>query len=245
MYAVYHGPAGLAAIARRVHRFASVLAAGLRSGGVDVSDAPFFDTITVSVPGRARDVVAAARLGGVNLRLVDDDTVSISCDEATTRAAPDRGLVGLRRDGRHRDPRRGRRAARAADRREFLTHPVFTAHHSETAMLRYLRRLADRDYALDRGMIPLGLVHDEAQRDDRDGAGDQPRLRAGASVRAVRSDRRLPRAVRRPRALAGRDHRLRRDLAAAQRRLAGRVRRAAGDPQLPPLAGRRGAATSA
>ncbi len=155
MYAVYHGPEGLAAIARRVHRFASVLAAGLRSGGVDVSDAAFFDTITVAVPGLARDVVAAARLGGVNLHLVDDDTVSISCDEATTRAHLSAvwSAFGVTADVETHDEDAALPALRST---EFLTHPVFTAHHSETAMLRYLRRLADRDYALDRGMIPLG-----------------------------------------------------------------------------------------
>jgi glycine dehydrogenase len=155
MYAVYHGPAGLTAIARRVHRLASILAAGLRDGGVDVLDAPFFDTITASVPGRARDVVAAARLGGINLHLVDDDTVSIACDEATTRAhlAAVWSAFGVTTDVETHDVDADLPPLRST---EFLTHPVFTAHHSETAMLRYLRRLADRDYALDRGMIPLG-----------------------------------------------------------------------------------------
>jgi glycine dehydrogenase len=155
MYAVYHGPDGLTAIARRVHRFASVLAAGLRSSGVDVFAAPFFDTITVSAPGLARDVVAAARLGGVNLHLVDDDTVSISCDEATTRAHLNAvwSAFGVSTDIETHD---GDVTLPALRSTEFLTHPVFTSHHSETSMLRYLRRLADRDYALDRGMIPLG-----------------------------------------------------------------------------------------
>jgi glycine dehydrogenase len=155
MYAVYHGPAGLAAIARRVHRLASVLAGGLRSGGVDVADAPFFDTFTVSVPGRAHDVVTAARLGGVNLRLIDADTVSIACDEATTRAHLTAvwSAFGVTADVESHDDDSTLPALRSS---QFLTHPVFTAHHSETAMLRYLRRLADRDYALDRGMIPLG-----------------------------------------------------------------------------------------
>ena len=86
MYAVYHGPDGLQAIARRVHRLASIFAAGLRGAGVDIGDAPFFDTVTASVPGRAAEVVAAARGAGINLRLVDDDTVGVACDEVTTRS---------------------------------------------------------------------------------------------------------------------------------------------------------------
>jgi glycine dehydrogenase len=155
MYAVYHGPDGLTAIARRVHRLASILAAGLRNGGVSLTDGPFFDTITASVPGRAAQVVAAAANRGINLRLVDADTVGIACDEATTR---DHVTVvwdafGVTADVDDLDGDADLGAVRTS---EFLTHPVFNAYHSETAMLRYLRRLADRDFALDRGMIPLG-----------------------------------------------------------------------------------------
>ena len=155
MYAVYHGPDGLAAIARRVHRLASVLAGGLRAGGVAVTDAPFFDTVTATVPGRALEIVTAARAAGINLRLVDPDTVSVACDEATRRehllAVWAAFGVTAEIDDHDRDAALPR--LRATD---FLTHPVFTEQHSETTMLRYLRRLADRDYALDRGMIPLG-----------------------------------------------------------------------------------------
>ncbi|MQS37768.1 aminomethyl-transferring glycine dehydrogenase subunit GcvPA, partial [Streptomyces katsurahamanus] len=85
MYAVYHGPEGLRSIARRTHRYAAVLAAGLTAGGVEVVHGSYFDTLTARVPGRAADVVAAAREGGVNLRLVDDSHVSVACDETTTR----------------------------------------------------------------------------------------------------------------------------------------------------------------
>ncbi|MDT4946581.1 MAG: glycine dehydrogenase [Pseudonocardiales bacterium] len=158
MYAVYHGPEGLRDIARRVHRYAAILAAGLREAGVEVLDAPFFDTITARVPGRALDVVTAARLAGVNLRLVDAETVGIACDEATRREhlAAVWGAFGT--DLTVPDVERLDSDAQVVYPRssEFLTHPVFAAHHSETSMLRYLRRLADRDYALDRGMIPLG-----------------------------------------------------------------------------------------
>ncbi|MFC8301345.1 aminomethyl-transferring glycine dehydrogenase [Micromonospora orduensis] len=155
MYAVYHGPDGLRDIAARTHAMAARLAAGLRAGGVDVADVAFFDTVTAGVPGRAAEVVAAAAERGVNLRLVDADRVGMSCDETTTEAhlaavwaAFDVPVF----DGTV-DAALPAGLTRTTD---FLTHPVFRSHHSETAMLRYLRRLSDFDYALDRGMIPLG-----------------------------------------------------------------------------------------
>ncbi|MFD0628388.1 aminomethyl-transferring glycine dehydrogenase [Streptomyces sanglieri] len=159
MYAVYHGPDGLRAIAGRTHRYATILAEGLRAAGVDVVTGAFFDTLTVRVPGRAAETVAAARERGVNLRFVDADLVSLACDETTTRTqiAAVWAAFGADGDIEALD-------ATAADTLpegllrsdEILTHPVFHQHRSETAMLRYLRKLADRDYALDRGMIPLG-----------------------------------------------------------------------------------------
>ncbi|WFE35725.1 aminomethyl-transferring glycine dehydrogenase [Micromonospora sp. WMMD975] len=155
MYAVYHGPDGLRAIARRTHAVAARLAAGLRAGGVEVADVAFFDTVTATVPGRAARVVAAAAARGVNLRLVDADRVGVSCDETTTAAHVAAVWAAFGVDGVDGDVDAALPdgLARTSD---FLTHPVFGAHHSETAMLRYLRRLADFDYALDRGMIPLG-----------------------------------------------------------------------------------------
>ncbi|MFD6715537.1 glycine dehydrogenase [Micromonospora sp. TSRI0369] len=155
MYAVYHGPDGLRAIARRTHEAAARLAAGLRAGGVDVADVPFFDTVTAVVPGRAAQVVAAAAERNVNLRLVDADRVGVSCDETTTGAHLQAVWAAFGVDGFDGDVDAGLPDALARTS-EFLTHPVFHSHHSETAMLRYLRRLADFDYALDRGMIPLG-----------------------------------------------------------------------------------------
>jgi glycine dehydrogenase len=157
MYAVYHGPDGLRSIARRVHRFASVLHAGLVEGELDVLEVPFFDTLTVQVHD-AGEVVARALAHGVNLRLVDANTVSLACDETTRREhlVSVWAAFGLSL-GAEDIERLDADAPLAVTRStEFLTHPVFSAHHSETAMLRYLRRLADRDYALDRGMIPLG-----------------------------------------------------------------------------------------
>ncbi|MCT2280367.1 aminomethyl-transferring glycine dehydrogenase [Micromonospora chalcea] len=155
MYAVYHGPDGLRAIARRTHEAAARLAAGLRAGGVRVADVAFFDTVTATVPGRAAEVVAAAAARNVNLRLVDADRVGVSCDETTTPAHLSAVWAAFGVDGFDGDADAGLPdgLARTSD---FLTHPVFHSHHSETAMLRYLRRLADFDYALDRGMIPLG-----------------------------------------------------------------------------------------
>jgi len=162
MYAVYHGPEGLAAIANRAHRYAAVLAAGLRRGGIEVPHEAFFDTVLARVPGRAAAVVAAAAERGVNLRLVDPDTVGIACDEVTGREhlAAVWAAVGVTADESTVDELDAATtdALPPAIRRTsaYLTHAVFSAHRSETAMLRYLRRLADRDYALDRGMIPLG-----------------------------------------------------------------------------------------
>ncbi|HVE64917.1 MAG TPA: aminomethyl-transferring glycine dehydrogenase [Mycobacteriales bacterium] len=159
-YAVHHGPDGLRDIARRTHRHAAVLAAGLRAGGVEVVHDHFFDTVTARVPGRAEQVVANARADGVNLRLVDAHTVGVACDETTTRAelaavwgafdVPCLDIDSV--DAATADaipPGLRRRSA-------YLTHPVFTTHRSETSLLRYLRRLADADLALDRTMIPLG-----------------------------------------------------------------------------------------
>jgi glycine dehydrogenase len=159
MYAVYHGPDGLREIARRVHSHAASLAAALRAGGVSVDEAPFFDTVTAHVPGRARSVVAAALEAGVNLRLVDDDTVATACDE-TTGVADIRAVCAA--FGVSFPDDEGSHSALLDDdfplarTSTFLTHPVFHRHRSETAMLRYLRRLSDKDVALDRSMIPLG-----------------------------------------------------------------------------------------
>jgi glycine cleavage system P protein (glycine dehydrogenase) len=162
MYAVYHGPRGLRSIATRAHRMAAVLAAALRAGGVAVASEAFFDTLVARAPGRSDQVLAEAHARGITLRRVDADHVGVSCSELTTRAhlvevaaafgvsvtpteldeldaaTPDALPAGLRRES------------------EYLTHPVFHRYRSETALLRYLRRLADADMALDRGMIPLG-----------------------------------------------------------------------------------------
>ncbi|GAA0807458.1 aminomethyl-transferring glycine dehydrogenase [Spirilliplanes yamanashiensis] len=155
MYAVYHGPDGLRAIAERTHGHATRLAAGLRAAGVEVAHGAFFDTVTAVVPGRAAEVVAAAERAGVNLRLAGPDTVGVACDETTTAADVDAVLAAFGAE-----PYTGQVSSGIEGvlerQSDFLTHPVFRTHHSETGMLRYLRRLSDLDYALDRGMIPLG-----------------------------------------------------------------------------------------
>jgi len=160
MYAVYHGPDGLRTIAMRVHRYAAVLAAGFRAAGVHVVHDAFFDTVLAEVPGRADAVVAAAGERGINLRPVDADHVGIACDETTTRAELSAvwDAFGVAVSDVDDLDAATADALPAVLRREtdFLTHPVFRTHHSETGMLRYLRRLADKDIALDRSMIPLG-----------------------------------------------------------------------------------------
>jgi glycine dehydrogenase len=156
MYAVYHGPSGLRAIAGTVHQRARRLAAALTAGGLTVVHQQFFDTLTVQAPGRAAELFAAADRHGINLRLIDADRLGISCDEASTDAQLAELLAAFELDVQlpdNAEPAIGEPLRRSTD---FLTHPVFNTHHSETSMLRYLRRLADRDYALDRGMIPLG-----------------------------------------------------------------------------------------
>jgi glycine dehydrogenase len=160
MYAVYHGPDGLKAIAETVHERAGQLAGALRAAGADLVHDSFFDTLQVSVPGRAADISARAAENGVNLRLIDDDTLGLSVDEATTLSDLTLvvGAFGGRDSFGHADFSAAESAIPGdlARSSEYLAHPVFNTHRSETSMMRYLKRLADYDYALDRGMIPLG-----------------------------------------------------------------------------------------
>ncbi|MHA7294186.1 aminomethyl-transferring glycine dehydrogenase [Arthrobacter sp. HLT1-21] len=155
MYAVYHGPDGLKAIAERVHSQAARLAASL-AGTVTVVHADFFDTLLLNVPGKATEFLARAEAAGINLRLVDEDHLGVSCDETTTEEhlATLADVFGVDQVAELHGP-----AAIPADlvrTSTYLTHPVFASHRSETQLLRYLRRLSDKDLALDRTMIPLG-----------------------------------------------------------------------------------------
>ncbi|MEO1089295.1 MAG: aminomethyl-transferring glycine dehydrogenase [Pseudomonadota bacterium] len=153
LYACWHGPAGLEAIAKRVHGLTARLAAGLRSAGVPLAHTAFFDTLAVSVPGHASAVAASAVAAGMNLRVIDNDTVGIALDETTTETD---ALALARLFGAE----LGAAATVIPDglrrRSPFLTHPTFQTHHSETEMMRWLRQLQDKDIALDRAMIPLG-----------------------------------------------------------------------------------------
>src|ERR1700751_2439540 len=148
MYASYHGADGLAGIARRVHGHAETIAAAL--GDALVHD-KYFDTVLARIPGRADEVIAAAKANNINVWRVDDDHVSVACDEATTddhvAAVLDAFAVSAT------EPAPTDIATRTS---EFLTHPAFTRYRTETSMMRYLRALADKDLALDRSMIPLG-----------------------------------------------------------------------------------------
>ena len=160
MFAVYHGPRGVRAIAHHANRMAGLIADALRAGGVPPVHDHFFDTVRVVVPGRAAEVVAAADAEGVLLWRVGDDVVQFATDETTTAAD---ALVVLRAvlgdaapDALGFKPLARSIEAEHVRQTEYLTHPVFQTHHSETGMMRYLKYLADKDYALDRGMIPLG-----------------------------------------------------------------------------------------
>ena len=158
LYGAYHGPDGLVRIATRVHRLAGALAEGLRSGGLTVTNETWFDTLTVQVPD-ADETLAKARHRKINLRPVDLTTVGVTLDETITLAYLDAlfEIFGVEADAASLVetapsgiPTGLRRTS------DFMTHEVFHAYHSETEMMRYLRRLEDRDIALDRSMIPLG-----------------------------------------------------------------------------------------
>ena len=163
MYAVYHGPEGLTRIARRTHRLTAILAAGLRELGLSVPHTPFFDTLTLASGARTDALHARARAAGINLREIDDTRLGLSLDETSTPALVERLWMLFAEDGQPL-PDFAALAETVADAlpaellrtSRFLEHPVFHRYHSETELMRYLRRLADKDLALDRSMIPLG-----------------------------------------------------------------------------------------
>jgi glycine dehydrogenase len=169
MYACYHGPDGLTAIARRVHRHAMTLAATLKDYGLVISGTDAFDTIGVLLPGptEARAALLRAKAAGYNLHDAGDGMVQVSCDETTTQeqlrqviaALVGASMVGTGLDAADvqlTEPSGDSIPASLVRTSKFLAHPTFSAYRSETAMLRYLRRLSDMDVALDRSMIPLG-----------------------------------------------------------------------------------------
>ena len=162
-YAIYHGPGGLTRIARRTHRLAAILAAGLNKLGVRVEGGAFFDTVVAKPSDKSASVLARARAQGLNLRDFGDGRIGIATDETTTEddlvhvwtafaggKPPAFAAADLDRATADAIPVSLQRVT------PFLAHPVFNSHHSETAMMRFLKRLEDRDIALNRAMIPLG-----------------------------------------------------------------------------------------
>ncbi|GKQ53206.1 aminomethyl-transferring glycine dehydrogenase [Bradyrhizobium sp. Ce-3] len=158
MYAVYHGPEGLTHIARSVHRRATVLAAGLRKLGFTPTSEAFFDTVTVEAGAKQIELVTRAQAERINLR-IGATTLGIALDETTTPETVEAvwrvfggklSFAEIEAAAREALPKELRRSS------AFLTHPVFNTHRSETELLRYMRKLSDRDLALDRAMIPLG-----------------------------------------------------------------------------------------
>ena len=163
MYAVYHGPQGLQRIAQRVAVYTAVLARGLQAMGFEMVNASAFDTLTINTQNATQAIANRARSAGANLRWVSTTRLSISLDETTTRADIEQLWAWFAEDGQSL-PQVAAFApgikplppAALLRTSAFLTHPVFNTHHSETGMLRYIRRLSDKDLALDRSMIPLG-----------------------------------------------------------------------------------------
>jgi glycine dehydrogenase len=158
MYAVYHGPEGLTHIATTVHRRAVVLAAGLKRLGFAANSETFFDTVTVNAGASKDEIVARALEQKINLR-IGENALGIALDETTTPAIVEAVWRAFGGALAYAEIEKGVRDALPADLKRttaFLTHPVFHAHRSETELLRYMRKLSDRDLALDRAMIPLG-----------------------------------------------------------------------------------------
>ena len=160
MYAAWHGVDGLRRIAERVQRFTSIAAAGLRRGGLQICNEPWFDTLSVVAPGRdADELVAGALAAGINVRRIDDTTIGITFDETSTLRTVDtivRALGGEPVEATEYDDVADGLPVELRRTDDFLTQSVFDRYHSEHEMLRYLRRLSDKDLALDRTMIPLG-----------------------------------------------------------------------------------------
>jgi len=154
MYAVYHGPEGLRGIARRVNHLAERFRSGARDGGLSPQEGLIFDTVALHVPGAAQTFVDTAGTAGINVRIVDADTVSVTVDETTTedqvRALTEAWGFELV------DVAEGKWLGELSREDELLPYPVFHQYRSETSLMRYMRSLADKDLALDRTMIPLG-----------------------------------------------------------------------------------------
>jgi len=159
MYAIHHGPEGLQQIAREIHAKAAILAAGLDRLGYRPVNDTFFDTLTVPVGGKQQDLLARAIARGINLRVAGTGHLGISLDETTTAATIEAVWTVFGGNMRVTDVGKGDLGSLPRDLRRtsaYLQHPVFHRYRSETELMRYMRKLADRDLALDRAMIPLG-----------------------------------------------------------------------------------------
>ncbi len=162
MYAVYHGPKGLTQIANRVHHLTAILAKGLSALGQTVEQASFFDTLTLATGAHTAALHDKAYAQQINLRVIDAERLGLSVDETTTQADIET-LWGLFAAGKTLPDFAALAAsvhstipAALVRQSPILSHPVFNRYHSETELMRYLRKLADKDLALDRTMIPLG-----------------------------------------------------------------------------------------
>lgn len=163
MYAVYHGPQGLTQIARRIHQLTAILAQGLKGLGLNVEQSQFFDTLTLHTGSRTSALHAKAKAQRINLRVVDDERLGLSLDETSSQSDVVALWALLAVDGQTlpdfdalAQSVKGTLPAALLRQSAILSHPVFNRYHSETELMRYLRRLADKDLALDRTMIPLG-----------------------------------------------------------------------------------------
>ncbi|PLW81319.1 glycine dehydrogenase (aminomethyl-transferring) [Kineobactrum sediminis] len=161
-YAMYHGPAGLRRIAERTHRLAGLLANGLSEAGLAPDNAHYFDTLTVTVGDRQQAIVARAVAAGMNLRIIGSDRLGVALDETTRAEDVDQLLAAFTGTAaahscRERDDDIASAIPADLQRQvDYLQHPLFNEYQSETEMLRYMRRLEDKDIALNRAMIPLG-----------------------------------------------------------------------------------------
>ncbi|MCU1729970.1 aminomethyl-transferring glycine dehydrogenase [Pseudomonas sp. 7P_10.2_Bac1] len=163
MYAVYHGPKGLTQIAQRIHQLTAILAHGLNALGLNVEQHAFFDTLTLHTGSRTSALHAKAKARHINLRVVDEQRLGLSLDETSSQSDVQALWDLLAVDGQTlpdfdtlASTVKGTLPAALQRQSSILSHPVFNRYHSETELMRYLRRLADKDLALDRTMIPLG-----------------------------------------------------------------------------------------
>ncbi len=216
MYACYHGPEGLKRIALHVHRLTCLLAQGLARLGYDVGPTIFFDTLRVNLGSqRAEQIFKLAESHRMNLRPLDEHVLGISLDETTTqgdlqdlwRVFNDNQLPGFQARNLA-DGLDTAYPASFARTSPYLAHPVFNAYHSETGMLRYLKRLESKDLSLATSMIPLGSCTDEAQCRCGDAPADLAPVQPSPPIRALGPGARLPNPLPAVGAVAGRDHRL-------------------------------------